>query len=112
MHIWTQYIRDRASRKLAVLNKIDFLWDEMKSQQEIDAIVESQVAITARQLGLPPSMVLAISAQKALVARIRKDKALLEKSGIEKVEQLIADSVIAAKHEILDRKSTRLNSSH
>lgn len=101
MHIWTQYIRDRASRKIAVLNKIDFLWDEMKSQKEIDAIVESQVAITARQLGLPPSMVLAISAQKALVARIRKDKALLEKSGIEKVEQLIADSVIAAKHEIL-----------
>ena len=101
MHIWTQYIRDRASRKLAVLNKIDFLWDEMKSQKEIDAIVESQVATTARQLGLPSSMVLAISAQKALVARIRKDKALLEKSGIEKVEQLIADSVIATKHEIL-----------
>lgn len=101
MHIWTQYIRDRASRKLAVLNKIDFLWDEMKSQKEIDAVVQSQVAATARQLGLPSSSVLAISAQKALVARIKKDKALLEKSGIQKVEQLIADSVIASKHEIL-----------
>lgn len=101
MHIWTQYIRDRASRKLAVLNKIDILWDEMKPQKEIDAIVQSQVATTARQLGLPSSMVIAISAQKALVARIRKNQALLEKSGIQKVEQLIADSVIAAKHEIL-----------
>jgi len=101
MHIWTQYIRDRASRKIAVLNKIDILWDEMKSQKEIDAVVHSQVVATARQLGLPSSMVLAISAQKALVARIRKDQALLEKSGIKKVEQLIADSVIAAKHEIL-----------
>jgi len=101
MHIWTQYIRDRASRKLAVLNKIDILWDEMKSQAEIDAVVQSQVAATARQLGLPSSMVLAISAQKALVGRIRKDQALLEKSGIQKVEQLIADSIIAAKHEIL-----------
>ncbi len=101
MHIWTHYIRDRASRKIAVLNKIDILWDEMKSQKEIEAIVQSQVAATARQLGLPSSMVLAISAQKALVARIRKDQALLEKSGIQKVEQLIADSVIAAKHEII-----------
>jgi gas vesicle protein len=101
MHIWTQYIRDRASRKLAVLNKIDILWDEMKPQKEIDAIVQSQVAATARQLGLPSSMVIAISAQKALVARIRKNQTLLEKSGIQKVEQLIADSVIAAKHEIL-----------
>lgn len=101
MHIWSHYIRDRASRKLAVLNKIDILWDEMKSQKEIDAVVQSQVAATAHQLGLPTSMVLAISAQKALVGRIRKDQALLEKSGIQKVEQLIADSVIAAKHEIL-----------
>ena len=101
MHIWTQYIRDRASRKLAVLNKIDILWDEMKSQKEIDAIVQSQVAATARQLGLSSSMVIAISAQKALVGRIRKDRALLERSGIQKVEQLIADSIIAAKHEIL-----------
>lgn len=101
MHIWSHYIRDRASRKLAVLNKIDILWDEMKSQKEIDAVVQSQVATTARQLGLSSSMVLAISAQKALVARIKKDQALLEKSGILKVEQLIADSVIAAKHEII-----------
>jgi len=101
MHIWTHYIRDRASRKLAVLNKIDILWDEMKSQKEIEAVVQSQVTATARQLGLPSAMVLAISAQKALVARIRKDAALLERSGIQKVEQLIADSVIAAKHEIL-----------
>ncbi|HEU4709619.1 MAG TPA: dynamin family protein [Methylophilaceae bacterium] len=101
MHIWTHYIRDRASRKLAVLNKIDILWDEMKSQKEIEAVVQSQVTATARQLGLPAAMVLAISAQKALVARIRKDQPLLERSGIQKVEQLIADSVIAAKHEIL-----------
>src|SRR5690606_38172765 len=49
----------------------------------------------------PSSMVPAISAQKALVARIRKDEALLERSGIQKDEQLIAGSVIATKHEIL-----------
>ncbi|HWT28650.1 MAG TPA: hypothetical protein VN084_04000, partial [Methylophilaceae bacterium] len=58
---------------------------------------------TAQHLGLPPSCVLAISAQKALLAKIRHDEALLEKSGIGKVEQLLAESVVGAKHEILSK---------
>ena len=101
MQIWTQFIRSRASRKLALLNKIDILWDDMKSAAEIEAMIQSQVNLTAHQLGLPPSSVLAISAQKALLAKIRQDQTLLERSGILQVEQLLANSIVAAKHEIL-----------
>lgn len=101
MQIWTQYIRNRASRKLAVLNKIDILWDDMKSGAEIDAMIQTQVETTARQLDLMTSSVFAISAQKALVAKIKKDPALLKRSGIGKVEQLLAENVVGAKHEIL-----------
>ena len=103
MQIWTDFIRTRASRKLALLNKIDILWDEMKPEHEIKASIQSQVDATAQHLGLPPSCVLAISAQKALLAKIRRDGALLEKSGIGKVEQLLAESVVGAKHEILSK---------
>lgn len=103
MQIWSQYINNRASRKLAVLNKVDILWDEMKSTAEVDAMIQSQVAATAHHLGLPPSSVLAISAQKALLAKIRKDAALLERSGIGKVEQLLAERIIADKHQILSQ---------
>ncbi|BCM25742.1 dynamin family protein [Methyloradius palustris] len=101
MQIWTDYIRNRASRKIAVLNKIDILWDDMKTADEIAAMIQSQIDDTARQLKLPTSLVLAISAQKALVAKIKKDDALLVRSGIQQVEQLLAESVIGAKHEIL-----------
>jgi len=101
MQIWTQYIRNRASRKLAVLNKIDILWDDMKTTAEIDAMIQTQVETTARQLGLTTSSVFAISAQKALVAKIKKDAALLERSGIGKVERLLAENVVGAKHDIL-----------
>jgi hypothetical protein len=101
MQIWTQYIRNRASRKLAVLNKIDILWDDMKSRAEIETMIQTQVDTTARQLDLMTSSVFAISAQKALVAKIRKDPALLERSGIGKVEQLLADNVVGAKNDIL-----------
>jgi hypothetical protein len=101
MAIWTDYIRDRASKKIAVLNKIDILWDELKTPQEIQAMIQSQVEATARQLNIPPQDVFAISAQKALLARVRGDAALLEKSGIEKVERALAQNVVASKHAIL-----------
>lgn len=103
MQIWSDFIRTRASRKLAILNKIDILWDEMKTENEIKGSIQSQINSTAQQLGLPPSCVLAISAQKALLAKIRKDPVLLEKSGIAKVEHLLAESVVGSKHEILSK---------
>jgi hypothetical protein len=45
--------------------------------------------------------VIALSAQKALVARVRGDAALLEKSGIRALERLLAEEIIPAKQEIL-----------
>lgn len=101
MEIWSNYIRGRTSRKLAVLNKIDILWDDLKSEDEIEAMIQMQVASTARQLNLPPADVFAISAQKALLARVRGDALLLKRSGIEKVEQVLAHGVVATKHQIL-----------
>lgn len=101
MSIWTNYIRDRSSRKMAVLNKIDILWDDLKTPQEVQAMIQSQVESTARQLNIPVTDVYAISAQKALLARVREDATLLAKSGIEKVEQALAHNVVASKHAIM-----------
>ncbi len=101
LEIWNNYLRGRASRKLAVLNKVDILWDDLKSREEIELAVQMQLAGTARQLGLPPEDVFAISAQKALVAKVRNDPALLERSGIEKIERVLAQGIVATKHEIL-----------
>lgn len=101
MEIWNKFIRERASRKLALLNKIDILWDSLKSEGEINAMIQSQVVATARQLALPPADVFAISAQKALVARVKNDAELLKRSGIERVEEVLARGVVATKHDIL-----------
>lgn len=101
MEIWTHFIRDRTSRKLAVLNKIDILWDELKSEAEVQSMIQSQVEATARHLSLPPEDVFAISAQKALVARIRNDAELLKRSGIERLEEVLSKDVVATKHQIL-----------
>lgn len=101
MQIWIDHIGNHNNRKIAILNKIDILWDDLKTHAEIDAEVDSQIKLTAKQLNLPPSSVFAMSAQKGLLAKIRNDAELLERSGIARVERMLADQIVGAKHEIL-----------
>ncbi len=101
MSIWSQYIRHRTSRKFAILNKIDVLWDDLKSPEEVQAGIDTQINLTATQLNLAPSLVIAISAQKALVAKIKKDEELLAKSNILTLENAIAQNVVGVKNDLL-----------
>jgi Dynamin family len=103
MQIWNEFIKGRAKYKLVLLNKIDMLWDDMKSKQDVENEIEKQVNITAHQLGISPDSVFAISAQKGLVAKIKKNQALLEQSGIIELETTLGNQIIQAKHEILGR---------
>jgi hypothetical protein len=103
MQIWNDFIKGRARYKLAILNKIDLLWDDLKPSQYVANEIEKQVNITAHQLGIAPENVFAISAHKALVAKIRKNTALVQQSGIIELETTLGNQIIQAKHEILGR---------
>ena len=103
MQIWNEFIKGRAKYKLVLLNKIDMLWDDLKPKQDVINEIEKQVNITAHQLGISPESVFAISAQKALVGKIKKNAALIEQSGILALEATLGDQIIQAKHEILGR---------
>src|SRR5581483_10946898 len=35
LEVWQKYVRDYVSRRIAVLNKIDLMWDDLKSEAEI-----------------------------------------------------------------------------
>ena len=101
LEIWDKYVQKYVNYRVAVLNKIDVLWDELKTWDQIQATMQRQLENTAKQLRLEQSNVLAVSAQKALVAKIRGDAALLEKSGIAALENLLAAEIIPFKKEIL-----------
>ncbi len=101
MEVWQKYIENFVPRRIAVLNKIDLAWDELKSSEQIAAGVDRQLAETAATLNLPRTHVIALSAQKALLARIRGDSDLLAKSGINQLEDLLANEIIPAKQDIL-----------
>jgi hypothetical protein len=106
MEVWQRYVKHSIETRIAVLNKIDLVWDELKSWDEIRVSLERQREATARLLDLPLDRVLTISAQKALVGRIRKDAALVEISGIGKLETLLAREIIPARREIVIRSVT------
>lgn len=103
MQIWNDFIKGRAKYKLALLNKVDMLWDDLKPKQDVQNEIEKQVNMTAHQLGIAPESVFAISAQKALVAKIKKNHSLLQQSGMLALEATLGNQIIQAKHEILGR---------
>ena len=63
-----------------VMNKIDTLWDELKSPETVDASIEAQRQACAQQLHVEVDRVFPISAQKALTAKVRDDSKLLASS--------------------------------
>ena len=108
IEIWRQYIApvQGASRaRLVVLNKIDGLWDELKTQAQIDAEIAKQVASSAALLDLPPSQVYPVSAQKALVAKVKSDAALLTKSRLPELEAALSQELIPCKQALVSESA-------
>ena len=103
LDVWQRYVQRNAARRLSVLNKIDLLWDDLKSEEEIASALTRQITATATQLGLPVEDVLALSAQKALVGKIRRDGGMVERSGIARLETILAREIVPFRRELLSR---------
>jgi hypothetical protein len=105
--IWSKWVSRHASQHYAILNKIDMLWDDLKTDEEIARTIQRQIESTAQQLNIAPSSVLAVSAQKALVAKIRGDQALFKRSGLQALEVLLAREIIPSREKIMRESVVR-----
>ncbi|MGY1488578.1 dynamin family protein [Methylobacillus pratensis] len=102
--VWRQYIsgtRWKQKGRLAVLNKIDGLWDELRNETEISREIAKQIESSAELLGLEQGQIFPISAQKGLLAKIAGDDALLERSGLSTLERALSEELIPSKREIV-----------
>ncbi len=102
--VWRQYIsgtRWKQKGRLAVLNKIDGLWDELKNEEEIEKELNKQIRISAELLGLENNQIFPTSAQKGLLAKINGDEALLVQSRLPALEKALSDELIPSKKEIV-----------
>ena len=100
IEVWRTHIGAGPGR-IAVLNKIDAMWDELKTDAENDAEIERQRASVAQLLALDARQVYPVSAQKALVGKINGDMALLEKSRLNALESALFHELIPSKKDII-----------
>lgn len=98
--VWKDHIGAGAGR-MVVLNKIDSMWDELRTEEEIEQQISSQVTSVAHMLGLQERQVFPISAQKGLVAKVNHDDELLEKSRLKILEDALSSELIPAKKDII-----------
>jgi hypothetical protein len=103
--MWQHHLKGFQSGRqrgiIVALNKIDVLWDELHAPQTNAAAVEKQRAGTAETLGVSPELVFPVSAQKALLAKIRNDEELLAKSALPALERHLSTRMLESKHQVL-----------
>lgn len=104
--IWRDHLapaHDSVATRVAVLNKIDVLWDELSSPEQVASQIERQCAETAHALELGRERVLAVSAQKGLLAKVRGKPDLLEASGLLVFEDLLGLQVLQERRDKLQQ---------
>lgn len=95
--VWRQHIEGSHKGRLVVLNKIDGLWDDLKSPIDVDREIHRQIEQTARHLNISEHRIYPVSAQKALAGKVRRDAQLVERSGIQVLERALADELLPGK---------------
>ena len=103
--IWREHLisqGDGAASRFVVLNKIDTLWDGINTPAQIQAQIDRQCANTARTLNLPATQVIALSAQKGLLAKVRGDNTLLKQSRLMAFEELLGAQMLGDRQSMLE----------
>lgn len=108
MGIWREHIqglRDgHGTAVIALLNKIDSLWDDLTPATEIQANIDRLCALTARQLNMAPEHVVALSAKQGLLGKVGRNQAQLARSNFLQLEQMLADCVVRNQQQIINHR--------
>ncbi len=104
LSIWREHLISETGdtdSRLVVLNKIDTLWDDLSTPAQIEAQIDRQKASTAEILGVPRERVIAVSAQKGLVAKVTEDEELLGRSCLPVLEDALGRGMMGKRQRIL-----------
>jgi Dynamin family len=111
MDMWRNHVchsRGGSKRGLAVvMNKIDSMWDDIAGDAGYQASIKSQVKTSATTLKIEESVIFPVSAKQALLAKVKKDKALLQRSRIDILENYLAEGIVNQRRHILMETVTR-----
>ncbi len=102
LDVWRHHVPPGNSHgRLVALNKIDGLWDELRSEAEVEAEIARQVQHCAEILRIAPEQIFPVSARKALVAKARGSDELWLRSRMGALEDALASDLLPAKRQIV-----------
>jgi hypothetical protein len=108
MTIWREHVQtlrdEQCTAVLALLNKIDSLWDDLQSPADVNASIEEIRRVTAKQLKLAPEQVIAISAKQGLLGKVGRNAQQLERSNFPQLERKLADVVLHSQQQIIGHR--------
>jgi len=105
LEMWNSFVKplgsDNKHSRIVVLNKVDTLWDELKGEDAVSKSIQTQCKSVAKMLGVNNDSIFPVSAQKGLLAKIRTDRELIEKSNILALESILAQEILPQKQNIV-----------
>jgi hypothetical protein len=84
-----------------VMNKIDAMWDDIGGEAAYENSIRSQIKNSATTLGIADNLIFPVSAKQALFAKLKSDKALLERSRLDVLEKYLSENIINHRQKIL-----------
>ncbi len=120
LEIWQRHLKafrgSPGRATLVGLNRIDVLWEGGEDRRAIEAAIAERRRTVCGLLGIGEDAVLPVSGRKGVVARVRKDDALLRRSGLPVLERQLAGLLLASKQvrlvEMIDATAGRLVEQH
>ncbi|MEQ1635959.1 MAG: dynamin family protein [Methylococcales bacterium] len=105
MEMWRSHVcnaRGNSKQGLAVvMNKIDSMWDDLSGEGGFEAAIQSQMSISAKLLDIHEEAIFPVSAKQALLAKVKSDTALLDKSRLAALESYLSEKILKQRRKIL-----------
>ncbi len=111
LEMWHNHVcHNRGGNKqglAVVMNKIDAMWDDLADENGYDDSIHSQIKLSAATLKINENVIFPVSAKQALLAKVKDDQVLLEKSRLSTLENYLANDILKQRKNILLATITR-----
>ncbi|MGZ8152003.1 MAG: dynamin family protein [Methylovulum sp.] len=105
LEIWLTHISQARTGKkqglAVVMNKIDTMWDDLAGADDYENAINSQIKASAEVLKISENAIFPVSAKQALLAKVKADDDLFERSRIGALENHLAVNLLNQKRNIL-----------
>ncbi|MDQ7090790.1 MAG: dynamin family protein [Methylococcales bacterium] len=104
LEMWRSHICSARNNKqglAVVMNKIDSMWDDLAGEAGYENSIKKQISSSSSILKIEERLIFPVSAKQALLAKVKSNAALLERSRLKGLENYLSDDILKQRRKIL-----------